>query len=52
METNNAWLKKALVAAIVIYVIFNSLMQADLYWKVGKLEHDSMHLQTGVQTHD
>lgn len=35
--------KKLLIAAIVIYVIGSCIIQADLYRKIGEIEHEMMH---------
>ena len=39
--------KKLLLAAIVIYIIGSSMIQSDLYNRVGELEHQMFHLRGG-----
>lgn len=39
--------KKLLIAAIAIYVIASCIMQADLYRKVGQVEHRLLHILYG-----
>lgn len=40
-----------LYVAAVIYVIGVCLLQADLYGRIGKLEHASAHAATGGRGH-
>jgi hypothetical protein len=35
--------KRLLMVAIAIYVVGVSLMQADLYFRIGKIEHTLLH---------
>lgn len=44
METIKPVYKKLLIAAIVIYVIGVASMLADIYMKVGAIEHALVHI--------
>ena len=43
MEIVRPIYKKALMAAVAIYVIGTALLLADLYNTVGRLEHEMIH---------
>lgn len=39
--------KKLLIAAIVFYIIGSCLIQADLYNRLGEIEHKLAHISCG-----
>jgi hypothetical protein len=41
-----------LIVAVVIYVVGVCLIQTDLYWKVGSLEHSAMHAENEPCGHE
>ncbi len=41
--------KKLLIVTIVIYIIGMTFIMADIYMKVGEIEHTLMHMSGGHQ---
>lgn len=40
-----------LLAAIIAFTIGVAYILSDLYWKVGELDHEMMHLRIGNKVH-